>query len=65
MPDDQDWYNDEEKARVQKFRQLMQALKESLADVKVFQAGGPEADVYIVGRGSAGWAGLRTKAVET
>lgn len=62
---EQEWMDDAEKAEVQKFRQLVQTLKESLADVKVFQAGRVESDVYIVGRVESGWAGLKTKVVQT
>src|SRR3954452_22294086 len=57
---EQDWHDEQEKAEVAKFQQLVQALKESLADVKVFQVGrGPERDVYVVGRADGGWAGLK------
>src|SRR5688500_8399608 len=46
-----DWHDDTEKAEVEKFQQLVQTLKESLSDIKVFQLGkGPERDVYVVGR---------------
>ena len=43
----------------------MQAIKDNLADVKVFLAGGPESDAYVVGRAESGWAGLKTKVVQT
>ena len=63
---EQDWHDAEEKEEVQKFRQLVEAIKGALADVKVFQVGRVEKDVYIVGRaGSEGWAGLKTRVVET
>ncbi len=62
---EQDWHDDEEKAEVRRFRQLVLTLKELLADLKVFEAGGVEKDVYIVGRAASGWAGLRTKVVQT
>jgi hypothetical protein len=62
---EQDWQDEEEKAEVQRFKQLVQTLKESLADVKVFQVGRGESDVYIVGRTDSGWAGLKTKVAET
>ena len=62
---EQDWHDDQEKAEVQKFKQLVQTLKESLADVKVFLAGGAESDAYVVGRAEAGWAGMKTKVVQT
>jgi hypothetical protein len=32
---------------------------------KVFQVGRVESDVYIVGRAESGWAGLKTKTVQT
>jgi hypothetical protein len=57
--------DEEEKAQVQQFKQLAKTIKEALADVTVFQIGKPESDVYIVGRTEAGWAGLKTKVVET
>jgi hypothetical protein len=59
------WHDDEEKAEVQRFKQLVQAIKDNLADVKVFLAGGTEKDVLIVGRTEGGWAGLKTKVVQT
>jgi hypothetical protein len=62
---EQDWHDDQEKAEVQRFKQLVGTLKESLADVKVFVAGRAESDAYIVGRTEAGWAGLKTKVVQT
>lgn len=64
--EEQDWQDAEVKAEVQKFKQLVQAIKDALADVKVFLVGkGSEKDAFIVGRTDAGWAGLRTKVVET
>jgi hypothetical protein len=64
--EEQDWMNEEEKAEVQRFKQLVQTLKETLADVKVFLAGErTESDAYIVGRTESGWAGLKTKVVQT
>jgi hypothetical protein len=65
LVEEQDWHDEVEKGEVGKFRQLVQTLKELLADVKVFQAGRVESDVYIVGRAESGWAGLKTKVVQT
>jgi hypothetical protein len=63
---EEDWHDDEERAEAQKFRDLVQTLKEALADIKVFLVGkGAEKDVYIVGQAGEGWAGLKTKVVET
>jgi Nuclease A inhibitor-like protein len=52
-------------AVVQRFKQLVQTIKETLKDVKVFLVGKAEKDAYIVGRTDGGWAGLKTKVVET
>jgi hypothetical protein len=62
---EQDWMDDEEKAEIPRFKQLVQAIRDTLADVKVFLAGGAESDAYIVGRTEAGWAGLKTRVVQT
>jgi hypothetical protein len=62
---EQSWMDDEERAEVQRFQQLVQVLKENLSDVKVFLAGGPESDAYIVGRTEDGWSGLKTRVVQT
>lgn len=37
------------KAEVQRFKQPIEAIEESPADVKVFLAGGADADAYIFG----------------
>src|SRR4051794_16163023 len=50
VTEEQDWHDEGERGEVRRFRQLVQTLKESLADVKVFQAGEGQSDVYIVGR---------------
>jgi hypothetical protein len=63
---EESWHDDQEKAEVQRFKELVQAIKANLSDVKVFLAGeGPETDAYIVGRTEGGWAGVKTKVVET
>jgi hypothetical protein len=63
---EEDWHDAEEKAEVRKFRELVQALKGALTDIKVFKVGGVESDVYVVGRTRTGdWARLKTKVVET
>src|SRR5262249_28052144 len=51
---EQDWMDEGEKAEARRFGQLVQAIKENLADVKVFLAGRAEADAYIVGRADSG-----------
>jgi hypothetical protein len=62
---EESWMDDQERAEAQRFKQLAAAIKENLADVKVFLAGGAESDAFIVGRTSAGWAGLKTRVVQT
>src|SRR4051812_16818940 len=51
------WHDEEEKQQVERFEQLVQAIKAALAHVKVFETGKVEIDVYIVGRADTGWAG--------
>lgn len=64
--EEQDWWGEEERAVAGKFQALVKFLKESLSDVKVYRVGGVDADVYVVGRtSSGGYAGVKTKVVET
>jgi hypothetical protein len=64
--EEQDWMDQDERAEAQGFRQLVQTIKGALSDVKVFVVGQEaEKDAYIVGRAESGWAGLKTKVVET
>jgi hypothetical protein len=66
MKEEEDWHDEDEKAEVQRFKDLVKAIKDNLSDVKVFLAGGgAEKDAYVVGRTESGWAGLKTKVVET
>jgi hypothetical protein len=58
-------WHDEEKAEAQRFQRLVQTLKKNLSDVKMFLAGGVEAEAYIVGRAEGGRAGLKTRVVQT
>ena len=49
-----------------KFQKLIQALKDTLDDIRVYRVGEVEKDVYIVGKTKGGgWAGLKSKVVET
>jgi hypothetical protein len=62
----QDWHGDEEKAAVQKYRRLQDAVQKSLADAKVIRVGQRNVAVFIVGKTDEGdAAGLKTTAVET
>src|SRR4051812_17961810 len=63
---EQDWHGEEEKAAVQKYRKLQEAVQANLSDPKVFKVGQRKVDIFIVGRTDEGdWAGLKTTAVET
>ena len=63
---DRDWYGAEEKAISARYRALRELLTKLLASPKVFRVAGPVVTVYIVGiANGAGWAGLKTTAVET
>ena len=66
LTEGQDWHGDEEKAAVQKYRKLQEAVQANLSGAKVFKVGQRKADVYIVGKTDEGdWGGLKTTAVET
>ncbi len=63
---EQDWQDEEARARAKRFQALVEFLKSNLKDVKVYRAGGVEADVYVVGKTETGdFAGVKTKVVET
>jgi hypothetical protein len=62
---EEEWHDPEEKAEVERFKQLVQTLKETLKDVKVFLVGQRETDAFIVGRVDSGWAGLKTRVIQT
>ena len=56
----------DEAAAATQYRTLLQAVKDHLADPKVVRVGEIQVSVYVVGRAKeGGWAGLKTKAVET
>ena len=58
-------FDEEETALVQRFQELVKAIKSHLKDVKVFRIGETHIDVYIVGQTEGGYAGLKTRVVET
>jgi hypothetical protein len=61
----QDWHNEEEKAEVNRYQELLSFLKENLEDIQVYRLDECEIDVYIVGQCSGQLIGLKTKVVET
>lgn len=62
----QEWYDDTEKARTERFRQLRQLLEQHLTDRQAFRVGSIEVDLLLIGKQPDGErAGIKTKVVET
>lgn len=63
---EQDWYDDEEKQRTNRFQQLKKQLENVLSVRQVFGVGESEVDLYLLGRLADGKrAGIKTKIVQT
>jgi hypothetical protein len=63
---EKDWHGHEEKALVQKFKELRQAVCTNLLDPKVYRVGAIEIAIYLAGKTHDGaWVGLKTTSVET
>ena len=62
---EEDWHNQEEKAEVKRYQELLSFLKKNLEEIKVYKLGKCEIDVYIVGQCNSQLIGLQTKIVET
>jgi hypothetical protein len=64
--EDREGQTDEERARVQRFRALVDGIRADLSDVHVYRVGAIAIDVYIIGRAPDGTlVGLHTKVIET
>jgi hypothetical protein len=62
----EDWYEEEELAQVDRYKQLLHALESNLSGVQVFRVGEIEIAIYIVGKTPDGdIVGLKTYVVET
>ena len=61
---DQDWFDDEDRAIAQRFRDLQAAIA-TLENVQVFKVGTVEIEVYIVGAIGPDLVGLKTTIIET
>lgn len=66
LVEEQDWYEEEEKATVERFKALREEINRHLTCRQVFRVGETEVDLYLLGRDEKGhWAGLKTMVVET
>jgi hypothetical protein len=62
----EDWYEAEELAQVDRYKELLHAIESNLTEVQVFRVGEIEITIYIVGKTADGdLVGLKTQAVET
>jgi hypothetical protein len=62
---EKDWHDKIQKENVAKFQNLVQVIKDNLAESRVYRIGTIEVNVYIVGKTNDGVAGLATKVIET
>jgi hypothetical protein len=63
---EESWRAERARAEAQRYRALLELLKESLDELKVYKIGSIRMAVYIVGRtGTGNWLGLSTVVVET
>jgi hypothetical protein len=62
---EKDWHDKIQKENVAKFKNLLQVIKDNLAEIRVYRIGTIEVSVYIVGKTNDGVAGLATKVIET
>ena len=66
VTEEKDWYNSEEMAECQRYRELVKLLKTQLTDLKVYRVGEVEVNCYILGQTeNNAIAGLSTISVET
>jgi len=62
----QDWHEAVEIAEVEGYQSLVKILQENLQDIKVYEIGEVEIDVYVLGKTNSNTiAGLATKVVAT
>jgi len=62
---EKDWHDKIQKENVAKFQNLVQVIKDNLAEFRVYRIGTIDVNVYIVGKTNDGVAGLATKVIET
>jgi len=62
---EKDWHDKIQKENVANFQNLVQVIKDNLAEIRVYRIGTIEVNVYIIGKTNDGLAGLATKVIET
>ena len=64
---EKDWHDNIQKENVAKFQNLVQVIKDNLAEIRVYRIGTIEINIYIVGKTNDGdgVAGVATKVIET
>ena len=62
---EKDWHDKIQKENVAKFQNLVQVIKDNLAEIRVYRIGTIEISIYIVGKTNDGVAALATKVIET
>jgi len=64
---EKDWHDKIQKENVAKFQNLVQVIKDNLAEIRVYRIGTIEINIYIVGKTNDGdgVAGVATKVIET
>lgn len=60
-----EWHDEFQKKNVPRFQSLVNCINTNIHNVKVFRVGTSNIDVYIIGNVKNGFAGLKTKLIET
>jgi hypothetical protein len=64
--EEEDWFGDEEREDMERYRHLKAMLESHLSDLRVYKSGDVEKTITIAGRTLDGQiAGIRTTAIET
>jgi hypothetical protein len=64
---EKEWHDDQQKENVQKFKNLVDTLKNNLHNINVYRVGTISIDVYIIGKipATQNLAGISTIVIET
>ena len=66
VTEEQSYWTDEDRAEAQRYKELVALLEGSLGDLRVYQVGKVDIDVYVLGQHPSGqWMGIKTHVVET